>query len=53
MIMAGVGLLNRKPDPTEQEIVRAMDGNLCRCCTYPRILAAIRKAAERQRRTVK
>jgi aerobic-type carbon monoxide dehydrogenase small subunit (CoxS/CutS family) len=53
MIMAGVGLLNRKPDPTEQEIVRAMDGNLCRCCTYPRILAAIRRAAERQRRTVK
>jgi aerobic-type carbon monoxide dehydrogenase small subunit (CoxS/CutS family) len=46
MIMAGAGLLARTPDPGLPEIVRAMDGNICRCGTYPRILAAIRKAAE-------
>jgi aerobic-type carbon monoxide dehydrogenase small subunit (CoxS/CutS family) len=46
MIMAGAGLLARTPDPDLPEIVRAMDGNICRCGTYPRILAAIRKAAE-------
>jgi aerobic-type carbon monoxide dehydrogenase small subunit (CoxS/CutS family) len=45
MIMAGVALLNQKPDPSEPEIVEAMQGNLCRCGTYPRIVAAIRRAA--------
>jgi aerobic-type carbon monoxide dehydrogenase small subunit (CoxS/CutS family) len=45
MIMAGVGLLAQNPDPSEQEIIRTMNGNLCRCGTYPRIVAAIRKAA--------
>jgi aerobic-type carbon monoxide dehydrogenase small subunit (CoxS/CutS family) len=46
MIMSGVGFLAQNPDPELPEIVRAMDGNICRCGTYPRILAAIRKAAE-------
>jgi nicotinate dehydrogenase subunit A len=46
MIMAGVGLLAKNPDPDVPEIIRAMDGNVCRCGTYPRILAAIRQAAE-------
>jgi aerobic-type carbon monoxide dehydrogenase small subunit (CoxS/CutS family) len=46
MIMAGVGLLAKSPDPDHAEIVRAMNGNICRCGTYPRILAAIRQAAE-------
>lgn len=46
MIMAGVGLLSKKPNPTVPEIVRAMDGNVCRCGTYLRILTAIQKAAE-------
>ncbi|WP_406694986.1 (2Fe-2S)-binding protein [Singulisphaera sp. Ch08] len=46
MIMAGVGLLSKAPHPSVAEIVRAMDGNVCRCGTYPRILAAIQKAAE-------
>ena len=46
MIMSGVALLNKNPDPSQQEMVRAMDGNVCRCCTYPRIVAAIRRAAE-------
>lgn len=45
MIMSGVGLLEKNPQPTEREIVRAMEGNVCRCGTYPRIVAAIRKAA--------
>lgn len=46
MIMSGVGLLEKNPRPTELEIVRAMEGNICRCGTYPRILAAVRKATE-------
>ena len=46
MIMAGVGLLGRNPDPDEAAVVKAMDGNVCRCGTYPRILAAVRKAAD-------
>jgi aerobic-type carbon monoxide dehydrogenase small subunit (CoxS/CutS family) len=45
MIMSGVGLLKKTPNPTEAEILRAMEGNICRCGTYPRIVAAIRHAA--------
>lgn len=46
MIMSSVALLNKTPSPTEQEIVRSMEGNVCRCGTYPRIVTAIRKAAQ-------
>jgi len=45
MIMSGIALLNKVPDPKEEEIARFMDGNICRCGTYPRIVAAIRRAA--------
>jgi aerobic-type carbon monoxide dehydrogenase small subunit (CoxS/CutS family) len=45
MIVAGVGLLSAHPDPSEDQIVEAMQGNICRCGTYPRIAAAIRRAA--------
>jgi aerobic-type carbon monoxide dehydrogenase small subunit (CoxS/CutS family) len=45
MIMSGVGLLEKNPRPTEEEIVRAMTGNVCRCGTYPRVVAAIQRAA--------
>ena len=45
MIMSGVGLLRKNSHPTDQEILRAMERNICRCGTYPRILAAIRKVA--------
>ena len=45
MIMAGVGLLKKNPDPTEPEIIRAMEGNICRCGTHPRIVVALRRAA--------
>jgi len=45
MIMSSVALLSKNPNPSEPEIVRFMDGNVCRCGTYPRIVSAIRKAA--------
>jgi isoquinoline 1-oxidoreductase alpha subunit len=44
-IMQAAALLAENPSPTDQEISDAMDGNLCRCGTYPRILAAIRQAS--------
>jgi aerobic-type carbon monoxide dehydrogenase small subunit (CoxS/CutS family) len=46
MIMSGAGLLKRNPHPTELEITRAMEGNICRCGTYPRIVAAIRQSLQ-------
>ena len=46
MIMSSVALLARNPTPSEQDIVRSMEGNVCRCGTYPRIVTAIRKAAQ-------
>jgi aerobic-type carbon monoxide dehydrogenase small subunit (CoxS/CutS family) len=45
MIMSGVALLARTPSPTQDDIVRGMNGNVCRCGTYPEIVAAIRRAA--------
>jgi aerobic-type carbon monoxide dehydrogenase small subunit (CoxS/CutS family) len=45
MIMAGVALLDQTPHPSDADVIRHMDGNICRCGTYPRILAAMRKAA--------
>jgi isoquinoline 1-oxidoreductase subunit alpha len=44
-IMSAVALLDEIPDPTDQDIDNAMGGNLCRCGTYPRIRAAIKRAA--------
>jgi isoquinoline 1-oxidoreductase alpha subunit len=44
-IMQAVALLRQKPDPEDQDIVQAMSGNLCRCGTYQRIIAAVRAAA--------
>ena len=46
MIMSAVALLQRNPSPNENEIVNFMDGNVCRCGTYPRIVSAIQKAAK-------
>ena len=48
MIMSAVGLLEKTPRPQTDEIVKAMEGNVCRCCAYPRIVAAIQKASSRQ-----
>ena len=44
MIMGVVGLLNEKPHPTEAEISARMEGHLCRCNGYPRIVQAIHRA---------
>lgn len=49
MLMSGVALLNKNPNPTEPQIISAMQGNVCRCGTYTRIVAAIRLAALRKR----
>lgn len=46
MIMAAVSLLSKNPTPGEQEIISAMQGNICRCGTYPRIIEAIQQAAK-------
>ncbi len=48
-IMAATALLETKPDPTDDDIDAAMNGNLCRCGTYPRIRAAVKRAAEIKR----
>jgi isoquinoline 1-oxidoreductase alpha subunit len=45
-IMSAVALLEKSAEPTDREIDQAMAGNICRCGTYPRIRAAIHKAAE-------
>lgn len=44
-IMSAVALLDEIPNPTDQDIDDAMSGNLCRCGTYPKIRAAIKRAA--------
>ena len=49
MIMATVGLLKTSPNPSEADIARLMDRSVCRCGTYPRIVQAVRLAAERMR----
>ncbi len=46
MIMSGVALLNSNANPSESDISSYMEGNICRCGTHPRIVAAIRRAAK-------
>jgi len=45
-IMQAAALLSKNPSPSEQQIVDGMNGNLCRCATYSRIVGAVRRAAE-------
>jgi aerobic-type carbon monoxide dehydrogenase small subunit (CoxS/CutS family) len=45
MIMATVGLLKKNPQPTEAEIRNALEGNVCRCCAYSRIVDAVKDAS--------
>jgi aerobic-type carbon monoxide dehydrogenase small subunit (CoxS/CutS family) len=45
MIMSALALLQRNRSPSDTEIARSLEGNICRCCTYPRIVAAVRAAA--------
>jgi nicotinate dehydrogenase subunit A len=47
MVMAVVGLLRGNPAPSEQDIAKVLDRNVCRCGTYPRIVQAIKLAAAR------
>ena len=47
MVIATKALLDRNPDPTEQEIRDALSGNLCRCTGYGQIISAVHLAAER------
>jgi nicotinate dehydrogenase subunit A len=51
MVMATIGLLKQTPDPSEQDIVRLMDRNVCRCGAYARIVRAVRLAAGRMKAT--
>jgi aerobic-type carbon monoxide dehydrogenase small subunit (CoxS/CutS family) len=46
MILGAVALLKRTPNPSEQEIASGMNGHICRCGTYPRVVSAIRAAAK-------
>ncbi len=46
MILRTVALLDQKPNPSQAEIVAALDGNLCRCNGYPKIMNAINRAAK-------
>jgi isoquinoline 1-oxidoreductase subunit alpha len=48
MIMSAVALLQKNPEPDEKEIIDFMDGNICRCGTYSRIVRAIQKVAKAQ-----
>jgi len=49
MIMSAASLLNENASPSESEILNFMEGNVCRCGTHPRIVAAIQKAAKMQK----
>jgi aerobic-type carbon monoxide dehydrogenase small subunit (CoxS/CutS family) len=53
MIMSAVSLLNNREKPSEAEILQFMQGNICRCGTYPRIVAAIQKASAAGRELVR
>ena len=49
MVMSTVSLLKKKPEPTEAEIITGMQGNVCRCGTYPRIIKGIQEAVKIQK----
>jgi nicotinate dehydrogenase subunit A len=51
MVMATIGLLKTNANPSEEDIARLMDRSVCRCGTYPRIVRAVRLAAERMKST--
>ena len=45
MVMSAVSLLRKHPKPSPEEIIQGMQGNICRCGTYPRVIQAIQEAA--------
>jgi aerobic-type carbon monoxide dehydrogenase small subunit (CoxS/CutS family) len=50
MILSAVALLRKSPAPRDEQIVDGMNGNICRCGTYPRIVQAVRLAANSARK---
>lgn len=50
MVMSATSLLSKTPNPTREQIVGAMNGNVCRCGTYPRIVQAVMRAAHSARK---
>jgi len=52
MMLASVELLQKNPNPTEEEIRRGISGNLCRCTGYVKIVEAVQYAAEKMRQQV-
>lgn len=50
MIMSAAGLLRTDPNPSENKIKDFLDGNICRCGTHPRIVAAVQRAARAMKR---
>ena len=46
MLISALALLTREPNPNREDIIRFMNGNICRCGTYPRIVTAIEQAAQ-------
>jgi nicotinate dehydrogenase subunit A len=50
MIVSGAALLKKNPNPGDAEILQAMQGNVCRCGAYPRIVAAVKLAARKMKR---
>ena len=49
MIMSSTALLEKNPEPTEEEIQYALDGNICRCAGYPKIFEAVRAAGKKMK----
>jgi carbon-monoxide dehydrogenase small subunit len=50
MILSTVALLQEKPNPTDEEIIAGMNGNICRCNGYVKLMNAVRRAAGKMRR---
>ncbi|MFO1322284.1 MAG: (2Fe-2S)-binding protein [Burkholderiales bacterium] len=50
-IMQAAALLAQNPNPSDRDIVEGMNGNLCRCATYPRIVGAVKRAARLMKET--
>ena len=46
MVLTAVSLMENNPNPTDDEINEWMNGNVCRCCGYPKLVAAVRRAAD-------
>jgi aerobic-type carbon monoxide dehydrogenase small subunit (CoxS/CutS family) len=46
MILTAVGLLKRNPTPNRDQIIEALNGNICRCCGYVNIILAVKRAAQ-------